>query len=80
MAVNVLRKQFDIIHTVVLMHYISLIVHVKKKNFCMNYSLNSTTCFGQGRPSSGHQEPGYALYNICFNYVMVSHYYMISIH
>jgi len=25
-----------------------------------------TTCFGQSRPSSGHQEPGYALYNICF--------------
>jgi hypothetical protein len=29
----------------------------------MIYSLNRTTCFGQGRPSSGHQEPGYALYN-----------------
>ena len=32
----------------------------------MRYSLNRTTCFGQGRPSSGHQEPGYALYNIRF--------------
>ena len=30
------------------------------------YSLNMTTFFGQSRPSSGHQEPGYALYNICF--------------
>jgi len=26
-----------------------------------------TTCFGQRRPSSGHQEPGYALYNIMHN-------------
>jgi hypothetical protein len=35
----------------------------------MIYSLSRITCFGQGRPSSGHQEPGYALYNICFSYV-----------
>jgi len=46
----------------------------------MIYSLNRTTCFGQGRPSSGHQEPCYALYNVCFSYVMGSHYYVISIH
>ena len=25
------------------------------------YSLNRTTGFGQGRPSTGHQEPRYAL-------------------
>jgi len=46
----------------------------------MIYSLNRTTHFGQGSSSSGHQEPGYALYNIRFSYVMGSHYYMISIH
>ena len=35
----------------------------------MVYSLNRTTCFGQGRPSSGRQEPGYAYYrNFAFRF------------
>jgi len=35
----------------------------------MIYSLNRTTCFGQGSPSSGHQEPGYALYLYLYIYI-----------
>jgi hypothetical protein len=38
----------------------------------MIFSLNRTTCFGQGRQSSGHQGPCYALYNICFSYIIFS--------
>ena len=43
--------------------YIPFIVSVRTQQLLYDLFI-MTTCFGQCRPSSGHQEHGYALYNM----------------